>query len=67
MKQRVKQMEAEAAALRQMQAAAENEKVANESQDAGAEMETEEDRAAADGRSIYVGNVRMSPPASETM
>jgi len=56
MKQRVEEMEKEAKKLRELQAAAEQ-----ASNIAGAEegvpMETEEDKLAADGRSIYVGNV----------
>lgn len=55
MKQRVEEMEMEAKKLRELQAAAEQ---ANsmEGED-GSAMETEEEKAAADGRSIYVGNV----------
>lgn len=55
MKQRVEEMEREANKLRELQAAAEKAE-----QSAGGEqvpMETEEDKAAADGRSIYIGNV----------
>jgi polyadenylate-binding protein 2 len=65
MKQRVKEMEEEAAKLRELQAAAEAEAAGADGNEAsaapGAEgggMETEDDRAAADTRSIYVGNVR---------
>jgi polyadenylate-binding protein 2 len=55
MKQRVKEMEEEAAKLRELQAAAQ----ASESAEGeGTSMETDEDRAAADVRSVYVGNVR---------
>jgi polyadenylate-binding protein 2 len=55
MKQRVKEMEEEAAKLRELQAAAQ----ASESAEGeGTPMETDEDRAAADVRSVYVGNVR---------
>ena len=50
MKQRVEEMEMEAKKLREMQAAAEE-----NSQDTS--MDTEEDKAVSDGRSIYVGNV----------
>lgn len=53
MKQRVKEMEEEALKLREMQAEAEGGD-AN-----GAEGETEEDKEAADSRSIYVGNVSL--------
>jgi hypothetical protein len=58
MKQRVKEMEEEAAKLREMQAAAQ---AASDESAEAAPMETDEDRAAADGRSVYVGNVR--PPS----
>ena len=59
MKQRVEEMEREANKLRELQAAAES----AESGDAGAAdggvpMETEEDKAVADSRSVFVGNVR---------
>ena len=56
MKKRVEEMEKEAEKLRELQAAAET---AN-STGGGEEvpMETEEDKMAADGRSVYVGNVR---------
>ena len=55
MKQRVEEMEGEANKLRELQAAAEKaEQSANGEQ---VPMETEEEKAAADGRSIYVGNV----------
>lgn len=60
MKERVKQMEAEAAALREMHAAAEKENAQKASEE-GQDMETEDDRAAADNRSVYVGNV--CPPS----
>ncbi|KAF5370015.1 hypothetical protein D9758_001266 [Tetrapyrgos nigripes] len=56
MKQRVAEMEAEAEKLRQLQAAAE----AGESSVGGVPMETEDDKSAADGRSVYVGNVDYS-------
>ena len=57
MKQRVEEMEREANKLRELQAAAEK---AEQGSQGGEQvpMETEEDKAAADGRSIYVGNVR---------
>lgn len=58
MKQRVEEMEREANKLREMQAAAENaERGAAEGGDSSVPMETEEDKAAADSRSIFVGNV----------
>jgi len=57
MKQRVKEMEEEAAKLRELQAAAEAEAAQSGEGTEGGSMETEEDRAATDSRSIYVGNV----------
>ena len=54
MKQRVAEMEREANKLRELQAAAEKE--ANSGED-GSTLGTEDDKQAADGRSIYVGNV----------
>lgn len=54
MKQRVEEMEREANKLREMQAEAEK-----ESESSGVPMDTEEDKAAADSRSIYVGNVSL--------
>jgi hypothetical protein len=57
MKARVKEMEEEAAKLRELQAAA-----AAADDSSVAPMETDEDRAAADGRSVYVGNVRLFAP-----
>ena len=58
MKQRVEEMEREATKLRELQAAAEQ---AEQSAGGGENvpMDTEEDKAAADSRSIYVGNVRV--------
>ncbi|KAF9498575.1 RNA-binding domain-containing protein [Pleurotus eryngii] len=63
MKQRVEEMEMEAKKLRELQAAADQ---ANsmEGED-GSAMETEEEKAAADGRSIYVGNVDYSATPEE--
>lgn len=62
MKQRVEEMEKEASKLRELQAAAEQaEKSGEDGTDGGVPMETEEDKAAADGRSIYVGNVSLPP------
>ena len=56
MKKRVEEMEAEAAKLRELQAAAEG---PQDGTGSNAEaMETDDDRQAADERSIYVGNVR---------
>lgn len=61
MKQRVAEMEKEASKLRELQAAAEKaESGSPEGTESGVPMETEEDRAAADGRSIYVGNVSLN-------
>ncbi|KAI0751406.1 hypothetical protein C8Q80DRAFT_1352384 [Daedaleopsis nitida] len=64
MKQRVEEMEREANKLRELQAAAEK---AEQSAQGGEQvpMETEEDKAAADGRSIYVGNVDYSATPEE--
>jgi polyadenylate-binding protein 2 len=56
MKQRVAEMEMEAKKLREMQAAAEENVHPDESAST-----TEEDKAASDGRSIYVGNVCSIP------
>ncbi|KAK0468092.1 uncharacterized protein EV420DRAFT_1635351 [Desarmillaria tabescens] len=63
MKQRVEEMEKEAMKLREMQAEAE--KVNNDGMDAGVPMETDEDKAAADSRSVYVGNVDYSATPEE--
>ncbi|KAH0839693.1 hypothetical protein J3R83DRAFT_614 [Lanmaoa asiatica] len=58
MKQRVEEMEREAKKLRELQAAAESQSAAGGAgTDQGVPMETEEDRAIADSRSIFVGNV----------
>ena len=58
MKQRVEEMEREANKLRELQAAAENAEGAESvSGEGGAAMDTDEDRAAADARSVFVGNV----------
>ena len=61
MKQRVEEMEREANKLRELQAAAEK---AEQSAHGGEQvpMETEEDRAQADQRSIFIGNVRSTYP-----
>lgn len=53
MKQRVAEMEREAEKLRELQAAAEKEN----GDDVVVAMETDEDKTASDGRSVYVGNV----------
>ncbi len=58
MKQRVEEMEREASKLRELQAAAEKNEIGDGAAgDASVPMETEEERAAADGRSVFVGNV----------
>lgn len=57
MKQRVEEMEKEAKKLRELQAAAEQASNTSGGED-GVPMETEEDKMVADGKSIYVGNVR---------
>lgn len=54
MKQRVAEMEKEAIKLRELQAAAALE---TNTADEDTNMETEEDKTIADGRSVYVGNV----------
>ncbi|EGO27369.1 hypothetical protein SERLADRAFT_446592 [Serpula lacrymans var. lacrymans S7.9] len=58
MKQRVEEMEREAKKLRELQAAAEtaNGGTSTES-DSGVPMETEEEKALSDSRSVFVGNV----------
>ncbi|KAF8211355.1 hypothetical protein K438DRAFT_1903374 [Mycena galopus ATCC 62051] len=55
MKQRVAEMEKEAIKLRELQAAAALESNTADGEDTN--METEEDKTVADGRSVYVGNV----------
>ncbi|EPQ59540.1 RNA-binding domain-containing protein, partial [Gloeophyllum trabeum ATCC 11539] len=58
MKQRVEEMEREAKKLRELQAAAEKAASGSEQgSEAGVPMETEDDKAAADSRSVFVGNV----------
>lgn len=58
MKQRVEEMEKEASKLRELQAAAEKSEHPDEATgDASVPMETEEEKALADSRSIYIGNV----------
>lgn len=56
MKERVAEMEREAEKLRELQAAAESEQNSTAGS-AGAPMDTEDDKAISDGRSVYVGNV----------
>ncbi|PPQ77705.1 hypothetical protein CVT25_011140 [Psilocybe cyanescens] len=55
MKQRVAEMEREATKLRELQAAAAEQ--ANSADETGSAMETDDDKAGADNRSVYVGNV----------
>jgi len=58
MKQRVEEMEREAKKLRELQAAAESQSAAGgATTNQGVPMETEEERAVADSRSVFVGNV----------
>jgi polyadenylate-binding protein 2 len=58
MKQRVEEMEREANKLRELQAAAEQANRGGDSaEDSAVPMVTDEDKAAADSRSVYVGNV----------
>jgi hypothetical protein len=59
MKQRVEEMEREAKKLRELQAAAESSTNAEQVDgDESVPMETEDDKALIDSRSIFVGNVR---------
>jgi hypothetical protein len=62
MKQRVEEMEREAQKLRELQAAAAAESASGDGDHAGADgtvpMDSEDDKALSDGRSVYVGNVR---------
>lgn len=57
MKQRVEEMEREAMKLRELQAAAESASTGGGGSDQSAPIESEEERASADGRSVFVGNV----------
>ena len=59
MKQRVEEMEREANKLRELQAAAEKSEhqEGDPAADGTVPMETDEDKAQADARSIFVGNV----------
>ena len=71
MKQRVEEMEREANKLRELQAAAERASQTDSTEDPAGLMVTDEEKAAADGRSIYVGNVsaviRITPPLLQLM
>ena len=60
MKQRVEEMEREANKLRELQAAAEKKEQEEAGADGTVPMETDEEKAAADSRSVYVGNVRVA-------
>jgi len=64
MKKRVEEMEAEANKLRELHAAAAQQSETG-STGAGEAMETEDERQAADDRSIYVGNVDYSSSPEE--
>jgi polyadenylate-binding protein 2 len=57
MKQRVEEMEREANKLRELQAAAENQENGSVGGDGSETMDTEDERAIADSKSIFVGNV----------
>ncbi|KAI0728755.1 polyadenylate-binding protein 2 [Fomitopsis betulina] len=65
MKQRVEEMEREANKLRELQAAAENAERASSEADTSVPMETEDDKAVADSRSVFVGNVDYSATPEE--
>jgi hypothetical protein len=68
MKQRVEEMEREAKKLRELQAAAESANGGSTIEaDQGVPMETEEDKSIADGRSVFVGNVRLSAPSTSVI
>jgi hypothetical protein len=63
MKQRVEEMEREAKKLRELQAAAENSTSIEQPEGEGSvPMETEDDKALIDSRSIFVGNVSDTCP-----
>ncbi|KAI0285046.1 hypothetical protein BGY98DRAFT_1105400 [Russula aff. rugulosa BPL654] len=66
MKQRVEEMEREAKKLRELQAAAESSTAVDhpEGED-GVPMETEDDKALIDSRSVFVGNVDYSATAED--
>ena len=58
MKQRVEEMEREAKKLRELQAAAESSTAIEHTEgEEGVPMETEDEKALIDGRSVFVGNV----------
>lgn len=59
MKQRVEEMEREAKKLRELQAAAESSTAVEHPEgEEGVPMETEDEKALIDSRSVFVGNVR---------
>lgn len=60
MKERVAEMEREAKMLRDMQAQADTNTNSTAGSDEAVPMETDEDKGAADARSVHVGNVRPS-------
>jgi hypothetical protein len=65
MKQRVEEMEREAKKLRELQAAAEGSTSVEQPEgDEGSAMETEDEKALIDSRSVFVGNVSDSCPHS---
>jgi hypothetical protein len=65
MKQRVEEMEREAKKLRELQAAAESSTSVEQPEgEEGAAMETDDDKALIDSRSVFVGNV--SPTCSDS-
>jgi hypothetical protein len=63
MKQRVEEMEREAKKLRELQAAAESSTAVEHPEgEEGVPMETEDEKALIDSRSVFVGNVRNTCP-----
>jgi len=63
MKQRVEEMEREAKKLRELQAAAESSTAVEHPEgEEGVPMETEDDKALIDNRSVFVGNVSDTRP-----
>ncbi|KAH8830219.1 hypothetical protein DL96DRAFT_1461794, partial [Flagelloscypha sp. PMI_526] len=65
MKQRVEEMEREAKMLREMQAQAETEASQTAGNGEEVPMDTEEDKSAADTRSVHIGNVDYSSTPEE--
>jgi polyadenylate-binding protein 2 len=66
MKQRVEEMEREAKKLRELQAAAEQASAASGGENGDPLLEGE-DKAMADNRSVYVGNVSVYTPLARSM